>query len=109
MDNGNDKIIEELKNEIVDLKIRLKRIEEMLQNFPNADDYIEDLELNINDPLYDDAVNLVSHFETVSASFLQRKLIIGYSRAARLLDQLEEGGIVGPAEGAKPRIVLKKE
>ncbi len=54
----------------------------------------------------EDAIRLVCQFNTASASFLQRKMSIGYARAARILDQLEEVGIVGPAEGAKPRDVL---
>lgn len=54
----------------------------------------------------EDAVRLVCQFNTASASFLQRKMSVGYARAARMLDQLEEMGIVGPAEGAKPREVL---
>ncbi|MEK9148135.1 MAG: DNA translocase FtsK, partial [Patescibacteria group bacterium] len=43
-----------------------------------------------------------------SASYLQRRLKIGYARAARLLDLLEERGIIGPGEGAKPREILAK-
>jgi DNA segregation ATPase FtsK/SpoIIIE, S-DNA-T family len=54
----------------------------------------------------EDAIRLVCQFNTASASFLQRKMSVGYARAARILDQLEEMGIVGPAEGAKPRDVL---
>jgi S-DNA-T family DNA segregation ATPase FtsK/SpoIIIE len=54
----------------------------------------------------EDAIRLVCQFNTASASFLQRKMSIGYARAARILDQLEEMGIVGSAEGAKPRDVL---
>jgi S-DNA-T family DNA segregation ATPase FtsK/SpoIIIE len=54
----------------------------------------------------EDAIKLVCQFNTASASFLQRKMSIGYARAARILDQLEEMGIVGPAEGAKPRDVM---
>ncbi len=54
----------------------------------------------------EDAIRLVCQFNTASASFLQRKMSIGYARAARILDQLEEMGIVGQAEGAKPRDVL---
>lgn len=54
----------------------------------------------------EDAIRLVCQFNTASASFLQRKMSIGYARAARMLDQLEELGVVGPAEGAKPRDVL---
>lgn len=54
----------------------------------------------------EEAVRLVCQFNTASASFLQRKMSIGYARAARILDQLEEMGVVGHAEGAKPRDVL---
>ena len=54
----------------------------------------------------EEAIRLVCQFNTASASFLQRKMSIGYARAARMLDQLEEMGIVGHAEGAKPRDVL---
>ena len=54
----------------------------------------------------EEAIRIVCQFNTASASFLQRKMSIGYSRAARMLDQLEEIGVVGPAEGSKPRDVL---
>ncbi|MDP3762831.1 MAG: DNA translocase FtsK, partial [bacterium] len=46
--------------------------------------------------------------QKASASYLQRRLRVGYARAARLLDMLEERGIIGPGEGAKPREVLIK-
>lgn len=52
------------------------------------------------------AVELVCQYEKASASFLQRKLSVGYARAARILDQLEAAGVVGPAESSKPREVL---
>lgn len=58
------------------------------------------------DAQFEDAVRLVCQFDTASASFLQRKMSIGYSRAARIIDQLEEAGIVGPGAGSKPRDVL---
>lgn len=58
------------------------------------------------DAQLEEAVKLVCQFNTASASFLQRKMSVGYSRAARMLDQLEEMGIVGPADGSKPREVL---
>jgi S-DNA-T family DNA segregation ATPase FtsK/SpoIIIE len=58
------------------------------------------------DPLFEDVIRLVCQFDTASASFLQRKLSIGYSRAARIIDQLEEMGIISHAEGSKPRDVL---
>ncbi len=60
------------------------------------------------DPLYESAKKVVIEAQKASASLLQRKLRIGYARAARLLDILEKNGIVGPAEGAKPREVFFK-
>ena len=57
------------------------------------------------DPLFDDARGVVVQYKQGSTSLLQRKLHIGYSRAARLLDQLEQQGVVGPPDGSKPREV----
>lgn len=57
------------------------------------------------DPLFEDVKRIVLETQKASASFLQRRLRIGYSRAARLIDMLEDRGIVGPADGAKPREV----
>jgi len=58
------------------------------------------------DPLFNEAINLVCSAKKASASLLQRRFSIGYSRAARILDELEQAGIVGPPEGSKPRQVL---
>jgi S-DNA-T family DNA segregation ATPase FtsK/SpoIIIE len=59
-----------------------------------------------DDPLFEDVKRIVLETQKASASFLQRRLRIGYSRAARLIDMLEEKGIVGPADGAKPREIF---
>ncbi len=59
-----------------------------------------------NDPLYDQALTTVLSSKNASTTFLQRKLKIGYARAASLMDELEANGIIGPQEGAKPRRVL---
>ncbi len=61
-----------------------------------------------NDPLYNDAVRLVVEFGKASTSLLQRRLRIGYGRAAHLIDLMERDGIVGAADGPKPREVLKR-
>ncbi len=86
---------------------------------PNYDDSIVSKNSNANgtvnmfggpsddqDPLFDEAKRLVVESGKASASLLQRRLKVGYARAARLLDELEEAGIVGPADGAKPREVF---
>lgn len=59
-----------------------------------------------DEPLFDQGVDLVLKAGKASTSFLQRHLKIGYSRAARMIDLMEEAGVVGPGEGAKPREIL---
>ena len=61
------------------------------------------------DPLYNDAVGLVLATGVASISNLQRKMRLGYARAARIIDTMEAEGIVGPADGSKPREILKKQ
>ena len=60
-----------------------------------------------SDDLFDDAVRLVFEFGKASTSLLQRRLRIGYGRAAHLIDMMERDGLVGPADGSKPREILK--
>ncbi len=67
----------------------------------NLDDHDDD------DELYEDARMTALEAGKISTSYLQRKLRIGYGRAARLVDMLEERGVVGPADGAKPRMVIQ--
>jgi len=69
---------------------------------PGAEGEAED------DPMYGDAVKLVVEFGKASTSLLQRRLRIGYGRAAHLIDLMEQDGIVGAADGPKPREVLKR-
>lgn len=63
-------------------------------------------EFSEKDELFDKAVELVLLTGQASASYLQRKLKLGYARAARIIDQMEQEGIVGPSEGSKPREIL---
>jgi len=58
------------------------------------------------DELFEEAARVICQYDRASASLLQRRLSIGYARAARILDQLEYAGAVGPSEGAKAREVL---
>ena len=67
---------------------------------------VMDVDTGSEDSLYMDAVQCVIEGRKASTSFLQRKLKIGYSRAARLMEEMEEQGIIGPANGSKPRDVL---
>jgi S-DNA-T family DNA segregation ATPase FtsK/SpoIIIE len=62
----------------------------------------------VDDDLYHDAVRVVCEMGRASTSTLQRRLRVGYGRAARLIDLMEKDGIVGPPDGSKPREVLKK-
>ena len=62
-------------------------------------EYLDDLK-------YDDAVRVVLSTGQASASYLQRRLKLGYSRAARLIEIMEANGIVGPSQGSKPRDIL---
>lgn len=68
---------------------------------PLFDGYLEE----DGDELYDEAVRVVSEAKKASASLLQRRLKVGYARAARLLDLMEAKGVIGPGDGAKPRDV----
>jgi DNA segregation ATPase FtsK/SpoIIIE, S-DNA-T family len=69
----------------------------------------EPAEDGYNDQLYEEAVRIVCEVGRASTSTLQRRLRIGYGRAARLIDLMEKDGIVGPADGPRPREVLKKK
>jgi S-DNA-T family DNA segregation ATPase FtsK/SpoIIIE len=64
---------------------------------------------NGGDDLFFDALRVVQSSKKASASLLQRQLKVGYARAARLLDIMEEKGLIGPADGAKPRQIYMSE
>ena len=64
------------------------------------------LKEDAGDELFEQAVDIVTECRSASASMLQRRLKIGYNRAANLVELMEEKGIVGPAQGSKPRKVL---
>ena len=70
---------------------------------PNFENYNGDED---DDELYKEALEIVQAAQKASASLLQRRLKIGYARAARILDMMEEKGIIGPGDGAKPREIL---
>jgi S-DNA-T family DNA segregation ATPase FtsK/SpoIIIE len=91
---------EELKEKLAE---ELEQVSESTVPFSGGEG--EEME----DPLYEEAKRVVREYKKASASLLQRRLKIGYARAARLLDMLEEKGVVGPPDGAKPREVYFDE
>lgn len=82
--------------------------EEITAAQPEGQISLEGKTVSFEDPLLEEAKDLVIRTGKASASYLQRRFRIGYARAASLLDMLEQKGIVGPADGAKPREVLVK-
>ena len=75
----------------------------------SGSNYVSDKDdVSGDDPLYNEALEFVVSTGKASASLLQRRFKIGYNRAARLIDELEDRGIVGPQQGSKPREVLYK-
>lgn len=71
-------------------------------------DILESGEEEVNDTMYEEAREAVIKAGKASTSYLQRRLRIGYSRAARIMDMLEERGVIGPSDGSKPREILIK-
>ncbi len=89
--------------EVVDFVISQQKAQYQEEMIPEE---IPETSSQSEDELYDDAVQLISEMQTASVSMLQRRFRIGYSRAARLIDEMEMRGVIGPYEGSKPRTVL---
>lgn len=100
---------EELKKQLKKLEKRVEAIEEYLEELPAFVRADVDISDEVVDELYDQAVWIAIGHEKASAAMLQRHLQIGFNRAARILEQLEVNGIVGPSNGSEPREVLIKE
>lgn len=81
---------------------------EIMPNEIENGSIFEDESDEVDDELYEQAKELVIQAQKASSSYLQRRLKVGYARAARLIDMMEERGVVGPGEGAKPREVYIK-
>ncbi|MBE6147575.1 MAG: DNA translocase FtsK [Firmicutes bacterium] len=86
---------------------RFMNLGESSSDNPSVDD-VKDAPEEYDDPLYNEIVEFVVTTGKASASLLQRKFRLGYNRAARCIDLLEERGIIGPSNGSKPREVLVK-
>lgn len=104
---GQERGEESLEDEILE-GIEENEVKILPTQNPNKLDFdsMEFPEDNLKDVMFEEAKKVIIQTRKASTSFLQRRLGIGYSRAARLMDQLEEHGIVGPQDGAKPRDVL---
>lgn len=100
----SDSEVEDLVGFVTDQQGADYREDMMPSDEPEAGSAPDGSEL---DELFEEAMNCVVHEGKASASLLQRRFRIGYNRAARLVDQLEEMGIVGPSEGSKGRKILK--
>ena len=104
MDNEVNKITDHLRmqsapqynNEIISQPVQLNGKGGVVMDFGNEG----------GDDMFKDAVEVVVQMRKASTSLLQRKLRIGYSRAARIIEEMEEQGIIGPADGSRPREVL---
>jgi len=97
----SDEEVERIVNHCIEQQ-KAQYAEEMM---PKEGDQ-EALKEQVQDELYYDAVNLITDMQTASVSMLQRRFRVGYARAARLIDEMELRGVVGPYEGSKPREVL---
>ncbi|GAE43726.1 cell division protein FtsK [Mesobacillus boroniphilus JCM 21738] len=95
----SDEEVEEVVNYVIGQQKAQYQEEMIPEDIPENTSEVED-------ELYGDAVDLVVEMQTASVSMLQRRFRIGYSRAARLIDEMELRGVVGPYEGSKPRTVL---
>jgi DNA segregation ATPase FtsK/SpoIIIE, S-DNA-T family len=97
----------EIKKVVDHLKAQGKPVyDESILSEPQEDASAMAIEDDVPDELYDQAVAIVSEMRTVSISILQRKMRIGYNRSARMIERMERDGIVGAADGMKPREVL---
>lgn len=89
--------------EVVDFVISQQKAQYHEEMMPNEENEVH---VEVDDDIFEDAVELIIEMQTASVSMLQRRFRIGYTRAARLIDAMEAKGIVGPYEGSKPRAVL---
>ena len=106
-------VSEEEVQKVVDYTVKQQKAkyDESFTNLtdkPNGASSYNSKDDDYDDPLYNEIVDFVIKTGKTSASLLQRKYRLGYNRAARMIDLLEQRGIVGPPNGSKPREVLVK-
>jgi len=103
------KVVKYLEAEAEKAEYKTEMKGEIIQELENVSEEREEVSgygFDEEEPLYEEAKRMVVEAKRASASLLQRRLRIGYARAARLIDMLEEKGVVGPADGAKPREIF---
>jgi S-DNA-T family DNA segregation ATPase FtsK/SpoIIIE len=99
-----DSILKYIKAQVADEDVEYSEdLTTAIEEGPSSDSSGEEVE---RDDEFEDALNLVINAKKASASYLQRKLRIGYNKAARIMDQLQKAGAIGPQNGSKPRDVL---
>ncbi len=106
-DSNNQEILQTVLTELNELRRRIDTITKWI-NLASLSPIDIAIENTGPDRLFDQVLAMIKDSEFASASLLQRKLKIGYARAARILDELQEAGYLGEAAGSKPRKVLKK-
>jgi len=98
--------VDQLETEIIGLKVRIARLEKFILDMPDPSSYIQDLNEN---EIIEEAKKVIDQYDRVSASLLQRRLSIGYAKASRLMDILENKGLVAPSDGSSnPREVYRQ-
>lgn len=97
-DDEIKRVVDSIKEQQIEIKTNQSEIINEIEKTPNSDEEV--------DEFLEQAVEMVVMDGQASASYIQRKFKVGYARAARIIDQLEERGIVGGHEGSKPRKVL---
>lgn len=107
-----DSVLNKLEKQVVDLENRVQKIESIFHLGSNIlttpylpTDSIGNIDI---EAIYKKAVKIVQKYDRASTSLIQRKLSIRYLVASRLFDLMEERGIIGPADGSKPRVVYKE-
>lgn len=102
--------LRDLEKEILELKKRIIKLErdgrKVTYVYRSESPIKEDNDYDALDPLFERAKEIVILYKKASSSVLMKNLGVGYARSAKIMDQLEEEKVVGPAEGAKPRTVL---
>lgn len=104
-----DKVLEKQNSQFTDVMIQLKETRNEIYDKNDQAKSFEDGDMEgTDDEMYEQVKEVVIESGKASTSFIQRRLGVGYSRAAKLIDMLEEKGVIGLANGSKPREVIQQ-